>query len=101
MTLGSEGAKPLNVRVCCVWSKFKFAWCNVTCALDKLPHTEETAEAGKPQIQQCFLRGEERNAHLLGSTTKSAWTLSVSLHNVSECAQWLFWDFSSVLILGV
>lgn len=100
MTLGPEGAKPLNVRVCRTNSGaevLRFAWCNVTCALDKLPHTEETAEVGKPQIQQCFLRGEERNAHLLGSTTKSAWTLSVSLNNVSECAQWLFWDFSSVL----
>lgn len=109
MTLGSEGAKPLNVRVCRTNSgaeMLRFAWCNVTCALDKLPHTEETAEVGKPQIQQCFLRGEERNAHLLGSITKSAWTLSVSLNNVSERAQWLFWDFffqflAAVLILGV
>lgn len=74
-----------------------FAGCNVTYALDKLPHTEETAKVGKPQIQQCFLREEKRNAHLLGSITKIAWTFSISLNNVSECAQWLFWDFSSVL----
>lgn len=56
----------------------------VSCALDKLPQTEEAAEAGKPQIHQCFLRGEKRSVLLLGSITESAWMLNIYLNNVFE-----------------
>lgn len=56
----------------------------VSCALDKLPQTEEAAEDGKPRIHQCFLREEKRSAYLSGTIAKSTWKLSFSLSNAFE-----------------
>lgn len=81
-----KGAWSVNVVVCCLWDTCcAVGRHNVSCALDKLPHIEEAAEVGKPQIHQCFVMGEKGSADLSGSITNSTWTLCISPNSIFEC----------------